>query len=242
MARTCVRNPVWKRGPAIAAIVLGVGLTVAQAQTQTPAPAAPAPATPAPASPAPAAPVAPAPTVPAPVPPAAQGTPAPLTLTPAPADPSMPDEVVLSSRPALTVRGQSTWDDGYDVLIKAFDKLKTEAGKAGLQAAGVPLASFLETDDTGFKFEAQLPLAAAPAGRPGGLAPEIGVGKTPEGRAIRFVHRAPYDDIDSTYEAISAYLDAKGIEVKESFTEEYVNPGKDAGDTGMELFIYVQPK
>jgi effector-binding domain-containing protein len=154
----------------------------------------------------------------------------------------MPDEVMLSARPALTVRGQSTWDEGYDVLMKSFDKLKSEAGKAGLRSAGVPLASFLETDDTGFKFEAQLPLATAPAARPGGLAPEVGIGRTPEGKAIRFVHRAPYDDIDSTYEAISAYLDAKGIEVKESFTEEYVSPGKDAGDAGLEIFIYVQPK
>lgn len=227
MGRTSVRNPVMQRLTAVAVVVMGLGVS-AQAQTQVPAPANPAPAAPAVPAPEP----APAPLAPA----------GPMTLAPAPADASMPDEVVLSSRPAITVRGQSTWDEGYDVLTKSFEKLKTEAGKAGLKAAGVPLASFLETDDTGFKFEAQLPLAAAPSGRPGGLAPEIGVGKTLEGKAIRFVHRAPYDDIDSTYEAISAYLDAKGIEVKESFTEEYVNAGKDAGDTGLEIFIYVQPK
>lgn len=225
MARTSVRYPVIQRFSAVAVILAGLGLPAVQAQTQTPPPATPAPAAPAPEQ-------APA-----------QASPSgPLTLVPAPADPSMPDEVVLSARSALTVRGQSTWDDGYDVLMKAFEKLKGEAGKAGLKAAGVPLASFLETDDTGFKFEAQLPLATAPAGRPGGLAPDVGIGKTPEGKAIRFVHRAPYDDIDSTYEAISAYLDSKGIEVKESFTEEYVNPGKDAGDTSLEIFIYVQPK
>lgn len=226
MVTTCVRSPVARRLSAALLVMAGLGLGLATAQAQTPPPATAAPSTPA----------APAAPDPAPAPGGVQ------TLAPAPADVSMPDEVVLSSRPALTLKGQSTWDDGYDVLMKAFDKLKTEAGKAGLKASGVPLASFTETDDTGFKFEAQLPLSSSPAGRPGGLAPELGIGQTPEGKAIRFVHRAPYDDIDSTYEAISAYLDAKGIEVKESFTEEYVNPGKDAGDTGMELYIYVQPK
>ena len=234
MVRTSVRNPVLQRLAAVAVVAMGLGVQ-AQAQTQPPAPATPVPSAPAPATPAVPAPE-PAPSVP-------QAAPAgPMTLAPAPVDPSMPDEVMLASRPALTVRGQSSWDDGYDILTKSFEKLMSEAAKGGLKAAGVPLASFLETDDTGFKFEAQLPLSAAPSGRPAGIAPEIGVGKTLEGKAIRFVHRAPYDDIDSTYEAISAYLDAKGIEVKESFTEEYVNSGKDAGDTALEIFIYVQPK
>jgi hypothetical protein len=30
--------------------------------------------------------------------------------------------------------------------------------------------------------------------------------------------------------------------VKENFTEEYVNPGVDAGDVALEIFIYVLPK
>jgi effector-binding domain-containing protein len=40
---------------------------------------------------------------------------------------------------------------------------------------------------------------------------------------LRFVHRGPYDDIDSTYETVTAYLDAKNIEVKDFFVEEYVS-------------------
>jgi effector-binding domain-containing protein len=177
------------------------------------------------------------------VPPAASGPAGPaVTLAPPPADPSTPDEVQLTSRPAITVQGQSTWDDGYETLTKAFDVLRGEAAKAGLRVTGVPLATFLETDDLGFRFEAQLPVASVPSTRPPGMAAELLFGATPAGRAIRFAHRAPYDDIDSTYEAISAYLDSKGIEVKENFTEEYVNPGVDAGDVALEIFIYVLPK
>lgn len=164
------------------------------------------------------------------------------TLAPAPADPTTPDEVTLTSRPAAAMRGQSSWDEGYDSLMNAFATLKGAMGKAGVRVTGAPLATFLETDDQGFKFEAMLPVDAAPGSRPAGLPAEVTFGATPAGRAIRFVHRAPYDDIDSTYEAISAYLDSKGIEVKESFTEEYVQQGANAGDTTLDLNIYVQPK
>ena len=126
--------------------------------------------------------------------------------------------------------------------MNAFATLKGAMGKAGVRVTGAPLATFLETDDQGFKFEAMLPVDAAPGSRPAGLPAEVTFGATPAGRAIRFVHRAPYDDINSTYEAISAYLKPKGIEVKESFTEEYVQQGANAGDTTLDLNIYVQPK
>ncbi len=200
------------------------------ASAATPAPA-PAPASPPVAPPAP--PVAVAPSVPA-------GT--IITLAPPPADPSTPDDVTLTARPAATMQAMSTWDDGYDALTRAFDRLQAEMGKAGIRVIGKPLSVFLETDDMGFRFEAQLPIEAAPAARPPGLPADINFGQTPAGPAIRFVHRAPYDDIDSTYEAISAYLDSKGIEVKDSFTEEYVTLGPNAGDAGLEVFIYVLPK
>ncbi len=202
--------------------------------------AAPTPAPPTPAAPMPSAP--PVAQTPAPPPPAAVPPGRLTTLAPPPADPSVPDEVQLSARPATTLQGQTTWDEGYETLVKAFDVLKAETSKAGVPVVGLPLATFLETDDLGFRFEAQLPVASLPAARPPGLPAEIGFGSTPAGRAIRFTHRAPYDDIDSTYEAISAYLDSKGIEVRESFTEEYVNQGVDAGDAALEIFIYVLPK
>lgn len=173
---------------------------------------------------------------------AQQASPGVTTLAPAPADPTTPDEVTLASRPAATLRGQSSWDDGYDVLTSTFARLRSEMDKAGIRVTGAPLAQFLETDDMGFRFEGQLPVEAAPSGRPAGLSADIGFGATPSGRAIRFVHRAPYEEIDSTYEAISAYLDSKGIEAKDVFTEEYVQLGANAGDAGLELNIYVQPK
>ena len=47
---------------------------------------------------------------------------------------------------------------------------------------------------------------------------------------MRFEHDGAYSDIDATYDAITAYLDDKGIDAQDSFIEEYVNDVKDPDD------------
>lgn len=213
-----------------------------------PAPAAPQPVQPAPQAPAEPQPVQPPPTLPAPLPapPAQQqtGTPNPnATLAGKPGDPSDVDEVVLTARPVLALSGQASWDQGFQRLSESINLLRAEAGKAGLKIAGRPLALFVETDDNGFKFEAMLPVDRTPdAAASGALANGVRAGQSPTGRSLRFVHTAPYDDIDSTYETITAYLEAKNIVVKDAFLEEYVGELKDPGDPNLEINVYVQPK
>lgn len=158
------------------------------------------------------------------------------------ADPSMPDKVELPAKPAALLRGASTWDDGYDKLTAAFTKLGEAMAANGIRVTGKPVAVFLGTDDLGFRFEAQLPIERAPAERPSSLAADIRFGLTPGGTAWRFIHRAPYEDIDSTYEAITAYLDQRGIDAKEAFIEEYVTLGQGPADDGLEINIFVQPR
>ncbi len=90
----------------------------------------------------------------------------------------------------------------------------------------------------GFKFDAMIPLDKAPEGKTD-LAPDVKVGETPSGKAMRFQHRGAYDDIDSTYEAITAYLDEKGLEAHNMFAEEYLDQVKTADDNTLEVDIYV---
>lgn len=162
-------------------------------------------------------------------------------LAPPPLDPGTPDEVVMRSHPALILRGQARWDDGYGALAQAFATLRQQSQRLGVKEAGYPLAVFVETDDQGFKYEAELPVDSLPAQRPADLAAELRFGVTPEGKAIRFVHRGAYDEIDSTYEAVSAYVDVKGFEVKDTLIEEYIEMGQDSSDMAIEVHIFVQP-
>jgi len=185
----------------------------------------------------------------------AQEAPAPQSAAPVPAvsaaqlkglaqppvDPSTPDEVVMASHPALIMKGQAKWDDGYAALAKAFALLREQAKRLALTETGYPVTVFVETDDQGFKYEAELPVSTLPSQRPADLPADLRFGATPEGKAVRFVHRGAYDEIDSTYEAISAYVDVKGLEVKDTLIEEYISMGNDSSDLAIEVHIYVQP-
>jgi len=163
------------------------------------------------------------------------------TLLPNPGDPVNVDEVTLPSKPAAVVAGISTWDDGLKSLTSAFKRVEEELAKAAIAPAGRPVTIFTETDDLGFRYEAMIPIEAIPEGR-ATLTPEIRFGRTPEGKALRFVHKGPYEEIDATYETITAYLDAKGVVVKDAFIEEYVNDVADPTDGNLEINIFVQPQ
>ncbi|WP_262029347.1 GyrI-like domain-containing protein [Microvirga sp. Mcv34] len=202
----------------------------APAEPQTPA-APQAPGQPAPATPAPAAPASPAPAQQA----------GRTTLFPNPSDPTGVEQGVLVSKPTVMISGTSTWDEAFTNLKNAFAKIEGELKKAGIAPTGRPLTIFVDTDDNGFKYEAMVPIAQVPEGKTE-LTPEIKFGKTPEGKSFRFVHKDAYDEIDGTYETITAYLDLKEIVAKDAFIEEYVSDFTDSQDTDFEVNIYVQPK
>ena len=183
-----------------------------------------------------------------PAPPASPGPKAPPafagtrpTLVPKPGDPLDVDEVVLPAKPTAMMAGVSTWTEGFADIKRALQTIEDELRKARIVPAGRPLAVFTETDDSGFRYEAMVPVEQVPQGRTS-LTPEIGFSRTPEGKAFRFVHKGPYDQIDETYDTISTYLDAKGILAKDAFLEEYVTDLTEAGDDNTEVNIFVQPR
>lgn len=220
------------RVAAIAAFAAWAGQSL-RAET-TPAPANPPPAAAEPATP-PAAPASPA----TPATPAAPSDPAsPLPDAPADGDASNAQPIDVAARPVALIRGNSSWEDGYKNLTGAFKKINAEVTKAGLKAAGRPVTAFVETDDNGFHYEAMVPIEKAPEGKES-LTPEVRLGQSPAGKAMKFQHRGAYDDIDSTYEAVTAYLDEKNIEARNLFVEEYLNEMKSADDAGTQIDIYV---
>ena len=208
---------------------------------QSPAtPAAPA----APASPAPTAPVPVAPS-PAPAKPAEATNPAPAAPGAAqPAEPTQSGEgatgetVDLTARPFAYIEGKADKDEIYSAILSSLSLVKRDMDKANLAPAGRPLAVFVESDDSGFKYHAGYPLSAAPEGK-SSLSDAVKIGQTPSGKAMRFEHQGAYGDIDATYDAVTAYLDDKGIEAQDIFVEEYANDVKDPDDPTLQVNIYV---
>ena len=223
----------------------------ARAQSQPAAPAAQTPA----ATPAPsAAPAAPAPAATPATPPAAAGAsppnapaaPAtPQAQTPAAPLPAPPQTdaaetptIQLAARPAAYIESKANWDEGFSAINNAIGAVDAELAKAGMKPAGRPIAVFTETDDTSFRFRAMVPIDAIPDGKTS-LSDTVKFGQTPAGKAMKFEHRGSYEDIDSTYEAITAFLDEKGLESQNLFYEEYLNDVKSPDDPTLEVDIYV---
>jgi effector-binding domain-containing protein len=146
--------------------------------------------------------------------------------------------LTVASEAVVLLRGSSSWEEGYRHITDAFKTIRAEAAKAGLKAAGNPMTAFVETDDAGFRYEAMLPIENPPEGKDS-LTADVKLGHSPAGKALKFQHRGAYDDIDSTYEAITAYLDEKGLEAQNLFIEEYLNEVKGADDTNLQVDIYV---
>jgi len=193
------------------------------APTMTLKPAPPASPTPAPSSTAtPSA----APT-PSPQPPPDHSSAAPAS-----------NAVDLVARPAAYTEGKTSHEEVFAAIQNSLAAIRAEMDKANLKPAGRPLAVFLEADDENFRYRAEIPLDAAPAGQTQ-LSPNVKIGQTPVAKAMRFEHRGAYDDIDATYEALTAYLDEKGIDAQDVFVEEYLNDVKTSDDPNLQVDIYV---
>lgn len=235
----------------VLALVFSAPLAAQQAapapQPPVVAPAVPAPAAPVPVVPAPpvAAPVqsAPVTTTPPSAAPAAPAAASPPASTAAPSEAekgvdSAGKVVEVTARPVLRVKSKSSWDDGFGSLKKALATLDAEVKKLGLVTDGPSMAHFVDSDDNGFTFEALVPLKEALASGVT-LSPGLDATLSPAGKAVEFQHEGAYDDIDSAYEAFTAWLDDKNLVSTGKFLEEYRFWPEKSDDPGMKLKITV---
>ena len=213
---------------ASAAFVIAIALGASQpAFAQNPAP---------PPSPTPAPTVAP---TPATTPPAKTTAPAPEQIAP-PSTPSQPGDVfgedmTLTAKTMIYVKGTGSWDKTFDIITTSLKKIKAYLDKQGIAPDGPAMTIFTASDDKGFDYEIGVPIAAPPKDPPHG---EFAIGQTPEGRALKFVYRGSYDDLDNTYETITDYLDDKRLDAKEMI-EEYVTDPVTAGAKNLVVNVYV---
>jgi effector-binding domain-containing protein len=168
--------------------------------------------------------------------PPAPGIDAPATLKPGDA---FGEEVALPERLIIYLQGHSKWDSALDSLVEAFKTLGEYMDKRELKPAGAAMTIYTQTDDSGFAFRAAVPIAETPKDPPKG---DLAVGQAPTGKALKFIHRGSYDTMDSTYEAITNYLDDKGIDAKDNFIEEYTGGPLKPGDNDMQVSVFVPVK
>jgi effector-binding domain-containing protein len=228
---------------ALVAAALGGAALGGAAQAQSPAPAASP-------TPAPSAAPAPAPSAsPVPVPPPAEtkspaDTPAaaqtPTPPPPAPVQTADPfgEEFSLEAKKVVVMKGKANWDAAFDTLIDSFKALTALLDKQGIKRAGNVMIVYTSTDDTGFTFLAQIPVEQDVKN----LTRDMSMGTSPDGKALKFVHRGSYDNMDNTYEAITNHLDEKKLEAKDTFIEEYITDPLKTAEDKLVINVYVPLK
>jgi effector-binding domain-containing protein len=222
----------------VPAAAISLGLGGALAQTPPPAPpAASAPATPAPAPSATPAPPPAETKSPADIPSAAQTPIAPPAASVQTADP-FGEEITLAPKTVVVLRGTANWDSAFDTLMDSFKSLSGLLDKQGIKPSGNAMIVYTATDDTGFTYLAEIPVDQDPKN----LTKDMSMGKSPDGKALKFVHRGSYDNMDNTYEAITNHLDDKKLEAKDTFIEEYITDPLKTEEDKLVINVYVPLK
>jgi len=149
------------------------------------------------------------------------------------------EAVTLTPRTIIFLKGNSTWDKALDNLVDAFKSVHALLDQLGIERDGPAMTVYTQADDTGFQFQAAVPIAEAPKNLPKG---DIEVGLSPGGKALKFVHRGSYDSMDTTYEAITNHLDEKRLEAADVFIEEYQTDPVTTPEDKFVVTVYVPLK
>jgi effector-binding domain-containing protein len=148
-------------------------------------------------------------------------------------------EVTLPERAMIYLKGHTNWDTAFETLLESFRTLNAYMAREGIKPSGPAMTVYTKTDETGFDFQAAYPIAQSPAKPPQG---DIAVGPTPSGKALEFVHRGSYDAMDTTYEAITNYLDDRQLDAKDLFVEEYTTDPLTSNQDKLVIDIFVPIK
>jgi effector-binding domain-containing protein len=213
---------------AMFAIIPMAAIILSAARAQSPAPSTPAPS------------VTPAP------PPAETKSPGDLPSTAAPAPAPAPvqtadafgEQITLTPKTVIAIKGTANWDTAFDTLVGSLKTLAATLEKEGGKAAGNSMIVYTSTDDSGFSYLAEIPVEQEPKNLP----KTISVAKSPDGKALKFVHRGSYENMDNTYEAITNHLDDKKLEAKDTFIEEYMTDPLKTQEDKLVINVYVPLK
>ncbi|HYV84300.1 MAG TPA: SRPBCC family protein [Patescibacteria group bacterium] len=108
----------------------------------------------------------------------------------------------------------------------AFGQVGRFMAAAKLKQAGPVMTINTKWDETGYAFEAAVPIDRMPEALPASAAP-VGVKQSYAGRVLKVVHKGAYRTLQKDYDQLDAYAAAHGYERPAPTWDEYVtDPGK----------------
>jgi effector-binding domain-containing protein len=127
-------------------------------------------------------------------------------------------------------------EDIVPALAAAFGEISAFLAAHQLQRAGQPMAITRAWDETGFSFDAAIPVE-------GDLPPLSGrleTGLSPGGRAVRIVHHGPYENILESYEKLAAFMAVRGLREGPLSWEHYLSDPAQTPPGELLTHIYIQ--
>ncbi len=139
------------------------------------------------------------------------------------------------------VEATSTKDD--KAVAQAMGNAYTEVGKFitqnKLKMAGAPISINTKWDDSGYAFEAGIPVETAPQAA---ASAKVKVKNTYTGKALKVTHKGAYREMEDTYEKLFAYAKASGLETNGNPWDEYVTDPQKTPEPDLVTHIYLPVK
>jgi effector-binding domain-containing protein len=128
------------------------------------------------------------------------------------------EHVVLESRPALTMRWQTTFDGLPRAFDETFATLKTYFMEIGETPSGPPFAMYHNIDGQNVDVELGVPVDRPLPGRD-----RIQASELPGGDVVTSLVVGPYDQLPGAYAALMNWMEAQGYVARSAPFEQYLN-------------------
>ena len=112
-------------------------------------------------------------------------------------------------------------------LAVAYQEITSFMAEHSIEIQAQPMAITRSWDARDYEFDAAIPVSITDVE----LSGNVRAGKSPSGRAVRVVHRGPYDRMSPSYEKLSAYMAVHGLKEGRVSWEHYISdPGQTPAD------------
>ena len=121
-------------------------------------------------------------------------------------------------------------EKAFDATLQGLTKIYSFLEKEAVAPAGSAMTIYTPTE-----VRLAVPVEKPPRNLPQGLS----VGKSPAGKALKFVHRGSYDSLEETIEALTDQLEQKGLEAPNVLVELYLTDLRTTPQDKLVIEIYV---
>jgi effector-binding domain-containing protein/carbon monoxide dehydrogenase subunit G len=164
-----------------------------------------------------------------------------------PAAPVEPTVEQVSARELVSVEGTTSLDPAAvaQALEQAFATINAFLAANGLQQNGAALAITRFYDESGWGFEAAVPVAGTPEAKARAAraaAKGIRIGPGYAGRALKSVHVGPHSTLPETYQRLEDYAAEKGLDSNGRPWEQYVTDPRKTPEEQLRTEVYMPVK